>query len=239
MDANRFLIVNADDFGLSEGTNRGIIEVHEHGIVTSASLMVRQPAATAAAEYARLHPEFSIGLHIDLGEWEWRDEAWVKIYETALTDNPKAVTTEVEWQIAQFRALMGRAPTHLDSHQHVHHHEPLRTIAMAAAESLQVPLRGIGTRIGFCGHFYGLGARCAPFPDGITVGNLLSILHQLPAGTTELCCHPGRDEALRSCYRQERIVEVETLCDSRIRNALVRERIHLASFATALLNQPQ
>src|SRR5437870_3779943 len=43
--AARYLIVNADDFGLSPGVNRGIIEAHEHGIVTSASLMVRWPAA--------------------------------------------------------------------------------------------------------------------------------------------------------------------------------------------------
>ena len=45
MDSKRFLIVNADDFGLSEGVNRGIIEAHERGIVTSASLMVLKPAS--------------------------------------------------------------------------------------------------------------------------------------------------------------------------------------------------
>lgn len=50
---SRFLIVNADDFGQSPGVNRGIIEAHEHGIVTSASLMVRWPAATEAAAYGR------------------------------------------------------------------------------------------------------------------------------------------------------------------------------------------
>ena len=44
------LIVNADDFGLCAGVNQGIIEAHERGIVTSASLMVRYPAAEAAAE---------------------------------------------------------------------------------------------------------------------------------------------------------------------------------------------
>ena len=47
----RCVIINADDFGLSAGINRGIIEAHERGIVTSASLMVRWPAA----EYARAH----------------------------------------------------------------------------------------------------------------------------------------------------------------------------------------
>ena len=45
MIAQRYLIVNADDFGQSPGINRGVIEAHENGIVTSASLMVRWPAA--------------------------------------------------------------------------------------------------------------------------------------------------------------------------------------------------
>ena len=42
---SRAVIVNADDFGQSAGINRGIVEAHERGIVTSASLMVRWPAA--------------------------------------------------------------------------------------------------------------------------------------------------------------------------------------------------
>ena len=51
--ALRRLIVNADDFGQSPGVNRGIIEAHQHGIVTSASLMVSWPAAAEAAAYGR------------------------------------------------------------------------------------------------------------------------------------------------------------------------------------------
>src|SRR5256885_15259517 len=50
----RHLIVNADDFGLSAGVNAGIIRAHEHGILTSASLMVRG-AAAASADDARVH----------------------------------------------------------------------------------------------------------------------------------------------------------------------------------------
>jgi predicted glycoside hydrolase/deacetylase ChbG (UPF0249 family) len=49
--------------------NRGIIEAREEGLVTSASLMVRWPAAVAAAAYARGHPDLGLGLHLDLGEW--------------------------------------------------------------------------------------------------------------------------------------------------------------------------
>ena len=73
----RHLIVNADDFGLSAGVNRGIVEAYDNGIVTSASLMVHKPAAAQAAALARSRPSLGLGLHIDIGvvgravEW-WR-----------------------------------------------------------------------------------------------------------------------------------------------------------------------
>ena len=63
--AERVLIVNADDFGLSRGVNAGVQKAHEQGIVTSAGLMVRGRAATEAAEYARATPSLSLGLHVE------------------------------------------------------------------------------------------------------------------------------------------------------------------------------
>ena len=228
--AVRSLIVNADDFGLSEGTNRGIIEAHERGIVTSASLMVRQPAVASAVEYAKAHPAFAVGLHLDLGEWEWRDGEWFQTYHVVATEDAAAVAGEMERQLGLFQQLMGRAPTHLDSHQHVHQYEPARSAAIALAGRLGVPLRGISADVMFCGFFYGHGRKASPFPEGISVPNLLTILRELPAGTTELSCHPGLDESLASCYRAERIVEVRTLCDPSFRAALESENIRLIAF---------
>ena len=54
MSSTRRLVVNADDFGLSPGVNAGIAQAHRWGIVTSASLMVWQPAAAHAAALAAL-----------------------------------------------------------------------------------------------------------------------------------------------------------------------------------------
>ena len=230
MPGERRLIVNADDFGLSEGTNRGIIESHERGIVTSASLMVRQPAVTSAVAYAKSHPSLTLGLHLDLGEWEWRDSAWSQTYHVVPTDDAAAVASEIETQLQTFHRLMGRAPTHIDSHQHVHQHDPVRSPALALASRLGVPLRGLSEAVAFCGDFYGHGAKASSFPEGISVTNLLRLLRDLPPGITELSCHPGLDGDLRSCYCLERLVEVRTLCDARIRAAVESSGIRLRGF---------
>src|SRR6185312_9264780 len=113
MDSKRSLIVNADDFGLSEGVNRGIIEAHERGIVTSASLMVLQPASASAAAYSREHPRLSMGLHLDLGEWAYDGKAWVLVYEVVPLEDPALVAGELERQLGAVRRLRGCDPTHL------------------------------------------------------------------------------------------------------------------------------
>ena len=232
MKTPRHLIVNADDFGLSAGTNAGIIAAHERGIVTSASLMVRQPAARAAAEYARGNVALSVGLHLDLGEWTLRAGEWVQAYEVVPHDDAAAVAGEVARQLDEFRRLMQREPTHLDSHQHIHRHDPVRQIVTALGAELGLPVRDFNPAITYRGDFYGQGHKCAPFPEGISVANLLAIFRQLPPGLTELGCHPGADEALDSAYRTERLTEVTTLCDPRVRAELQSEGIELVSFCT-------
>ncbi len=133
MDSRRFLIVNADDFGLSEGVNRGIIEAHEHGIVTSASLMVLKPAAASAAAYGRKEPRLSLGLHLDLGEWFHDGEVWIQRDLVVPLEDHAVVAEELARQLWSFRRQVGRDPTHLDSHQHVHKNEPVRSAALDLA----------------------------------------------------------------------------------------------------------
>jgi predicted glycoside hydrolase/deacetylase ChbG (UPF0249 family) len=230
MAAERFLIVNADDFGQSPGVNRGIITAHERGIVTSASLMVRWPAAAAAAAYAREHPELSVGLHLDLGEWAYRDGSWFPVYQVAPAENRAAIADELAQQLAAFRHLLGRAPTHLDSHQHVHRDEPVRSLLLETAKDLGVPLRHFSPHVRYCGDFYGQAKGNEPFPEGISLAGLLRTLEGLPPGVTELGCHPGDGQDLDSMYRTERAEEVMVLCAPRIRSFLEAEGIQLRSF---------
>jgi chitin disaccharide deacetylase len=221
--SGRELIVNADDFGRSVATNDGIIRAHEHGIVTSASLMVRWSGAEPAAGYARRRRGLSVGLHVDLSEWAYREGEWVVVYERG------SVAAEIVGQLERFRELLGRDPTHLDSHQHVHRTEPVASLLSELAARLGVPLRQCGT-IGYCGDFYGQTGRGEPYPSGIECESLIAIIEGLPEGVTELGCHPGLDAGLDSSYREERLREVQTLCDPRVREVLQRAGVTLRSF---------
>jgi chitin disaccharide deacetylase len=229
MSEPRFLIVNADDFGLSEGANLGIAAAHERGIVTSTSLMVRQSAAQQAAALARGLPALAVGLHLDLGQWDYEEGEWRPAYERCPSDDGDAVESECRGQLLAFQELLDRDPTHLDSHQHVHENEPARSVAEALAAELEVPLRGRSIR--YEGGFYGQSGRGEPFPEGISVESLVGLIGGLKAGWTELGCHPGVGRMEESSYGAEREQELKALCDPRTRAAIEAEGVQLRSFA--------
>jgi predicted glycoside hydrolase/deacetylase ChbG (UPF0249 family) len=231
MTPTRQLIVNADDFGQSPGVNQGVIEAHERGIVTSVSLMVRWPAADSAAVYARAHPSLTVGIHVDLGEWVFREDTWVPVYEVVPRNDPTRVAEEITRQLVEFRRLVGRQPTHIDSHQHVHRQEPVRSILLKMARHLGIPLRGYSRVVRYCGDFYGQTAQGSPLPELISVENLIAILTALPGGFTELGCHPGLADDLNTMYRTERTEEVSVLCDARVRTAIASLSVQLCSFS--------
>jgi predicted glycoside hydrolase/deacetylase ChbG (UPF0249 family) len=229
MDSERYLIVNADDLGLSEGANAGIFRAHEQGIVTSASLMVRQAGAPQAVRLAAEHPRLAIGLHLDLGQWDYANGEWFAAYLRCDQGDESSVRAECAAQLEAFRALLEREPTHLDSHQHVHESEPVASVMEAIAEELGVPLRG--RRVRYEGSFYGQSGKGGPFPQGITATHLAELIQALPAGWTEIGCHPGIGVAGESSYGQERDLELEALCDPSVTAALGQAGVRLRSFA--------
>jgi predicted glycoside hydrolase/deacetylase ChbG (UPF0249 family) len=227
----RAVIVNADDFGRSAGVNRGVLRAHDEGIVTSASVMVRWPPAREALRAGAARPALSLGLHVDLGEWAYRDGQWCAIYQVVDPRDARAVRDEVVRQLGTFRRLAGRDPTHLDAHQHVHRDEPLRSVLRELAADLGIPLRQFDARIRFQGGFYGQTAEGVPWPEGITVENLVALLQAVPRGWTELACHPAAAVAFETMYRTERICELSVLCDPRLRAVATGGGIRLCSFA--------
>jgi predicted glycoside hydrolase/deacetylase ChbG (UPF0249 family) len=225
-----YLIVNADDFGCSRSVNRGIIEAHERGIVTSASLLVDRPGAVEGAEYARERPELGLGLHVELDAWRVaRIPRKGAVLSAAALE--RRVSAQLRRQHERFRSLAGREPTHLDSHHHRHVWDGVRPVFEQLAHELDVPLRRVDGRIRFCGEFYGHNGRGRPDPDSITPQALAGLLEQLEEGVTELCCHPGYADELDDWYRTEREQEVWALCDPSVRKAVETLGIELCTFS--------
>jgi len=139
----RRLIINADDFGLTAGVNRAIVEAHEGGIVTSATLMANGQAFDEAVSLAQSRPRLGVGCHIVLvdgaplvretatdslldprsrtaGAPRFR-EGISKFAALALTGRlaPDEIEAEAVAQIGKLQSS-GIAVTHLDSHKHTH-----------------------------------------------------------------------------------------------------------------------
>jgi predicted glycoside hydrolase/deacetylase ChbG (UPF0249 family) len=222
--SERVLIVNADDFGASEGINHGIVEAHARGIVTSTSLMVTGAAAAETVGLARGHPSLGIGLHWDLDS----KGAGLKV---DLSDSA-AVRAELARQLRAFHELIGRPPTHVDSHHHVHRELEVNPIARELVAPLGVPLRDDG-RVPFVGGFYG------QWEYGVTDLHHVSpeflswvLRNEVGEGWTELGCHPGYVRGdFESTYLSEREVELATLTDPRVRDTIDALGIRLASYA--------
>jgi len=229
MPSTKHLIVNADDFGQSTGINEGVIETFERGIVRSTSLMTRWPAAAEAARYAKAHPDLSVGLHLDLGEWTYRLNQWVPLYQVVRTDDQAAVAEEVRRQLLTFNELLGRNPTHIDSHQHAHCAESVGSIVRKLADEIDAPLRHYSD-VRYCGAFYGQTSTGTPLLGNIAVDALLKLLANLDPGITELGCHPAKRIDFDTMYSIERLTELEILCNSRIPEFLAENHIELCSF---------
>jgi predicted glycoside hydrolase/deacetylase ChbG (UPF0249 family) len=244
------LIVNADDLGRTEGINEGVFDAHRRGIVTSATLMVNYPAAGRVAVLSRDSPALGIGLHLALtGGVPALPPEQVKSLvgpdgrlpakpEGLAAADPAEVLAEVRAQLKRFRQVMGRDPTHFDSHHHCHRDVPAVFEAiLTLAWETGLPVRGadlpmaerlrregVPTPDHFIDEFYG---------EGATLAELVRILESLPDGTSELMCHPAVvDAELRSTssYAEPRARELDALTQAAAHQALGRCGIRLVTF---------
>ena len=70
-------------------------------------------------------------------------------------------------------------------------------------------------------------------PEAVAVDALIELIETLDANTSELCCHPGYADDLSTSYQKERTLEIATLCDVRVRAALIEQGVELGSFYAA------
>ncbi len=218
----RYLIFNADDFGAATGVNRGILECHTRGVVTSASLMVTGRSVHEAVSMSRDHPALAIGLHWDVwGE----DERQFDI------DALSVVRDEFHRQMDRFHDLMGRMPTHIDSHRHAHREMKLMPVFRELVKPLGVPLRDDG-RVRFVGGFYAQWEWMVTNLEYVSVPFLQRMLREeVHDGWTEFSCHPGYlSPDYTAFYLTEREAEVRTLTDPQVRHTIQDLGIRLVSY---------
>jgi predicted glycoside hydrolase/deacetylase ChbG (UPF0249 family) len=155
----KYLIVNSDDFGISENVSRGIIEAHQKGIVTSTSTMVNLPAAAWAINAAHEQaPKLGLGLHLVLSYGKpitpaekvpslvKEDGCFPQDYAGLMAQLPLYKTadleTELRAQFARFVELAGHKPDHIDSHHRgAYVHPDAFEVMMSLCEEHGLPLR--------------------------------------------------------------------------------------------------
>lgn len=216
------LIVNADDFGYSNGVNYGIIDAHRNGIVNSTTMLVNTPGVEHAALLAKQYPTLGVGVHLNLtfgkpvsenvsslvndtGQFSFKNNTDVSLEE---------VEREWEAQIEKFLSL-GLKPTHFDSHHHVHRRPFLAPVVKSLAEKYKLPVRNVFvtneeqipllTEI-FIDKFYGRNLSADVFK---------MLPEKVPAhSTVEMMCHPAYIDTFlksNSSYCEERLTELDIL----------------------------
>lgn len=136
-DMDRYLIINADDLGYSEGINAAIDRCSRQGVLRSATLMANGPAFEHAVAIAKSNGSLTVGVHLNLSEWQpvsdpdrvaglvdefgfMRSSPWGLAHGLfAGSISKRDIRRELHAQVAKILDY-GLRPTHLDSHKHVH-----------------------------------------------------------------------------------------------------------------------
>lgn len=207
------LIVNADDFGYSSSVNRGIIEAHKNGIVTSTSVLVDSIAANEALELTKF-ANLSVGLHLVL---EGADD----------------VQSELDRQVAKFVSIVGREPDHIDTHKTPKAAVRLTETLRAYADSHGVPVRRLGYAK-YINTYFG-------FRTGgdVSIDQLKLAIDQATDEYNELMCHVGYvDDYLRehSSYSDPREDELKAIRSPEIRQYIDEKGLELVSWRALRVN---
>ncbi|WP_188542058.1 carbohydrate deacetylase [Paenibacillus segetis] len=240
----KFLIINGDDFGMSEYVNQGIMEAHTFGPLTSASLMVNMKGFEQAVRWAKLTPTLGVGLHFNL-TWGKPISEPGKVASLIIEDGSFSGNRgqwceediELEFQ-SQYNKMVaaGLPPTHLDSHHHIHIENPrVYSVLKKFANQYGLPLRLnpnttdiLDRPLMTTDHLI-----LDTYDTSNGASRLLSHLIELNHGTTELMCHPGYPEyglRLDPSKHDSRGREFLALTDHRIPTILREQDIQLIHY---------
>ncbi|NDJ87365.1 MAG: ChbG/HpnK family deacetylase [Chloroflexi bacterium] len=275
----KYLIINADDLGMSTGINRGILKAHLDGVVSSTTVMANMPHTSEGIRLVQEEaPSLGLGLHFNLtygrpvlppervsslvqpdGTFHSIDRFLDGVVEYRIDH----IRAEMQAQLDRFIEISRATPDHFDSHHFFaylqpvafdtllklssRHKVPVRNGAVfmnaamlrEALEHIQIRLPDTTHLVNQLRNVYAANVRprwpasleMRFYDESATTEMLHTILQNLPAGVTEVMCHPGYADDLESRYALQREREIVVLTDASIRDFLAEADIDLITFA--------
>ena len=249
------MIVNADDFNLTNGVSKGILEAHDSGIVTSTSALINLPIPKSILAEVLKRKSLGVGLHLNItlgspltakatihsllnpdGFFKKRHDLNFKKISAA------ELHLEYQAQIERFKEIFRRLPTHLDTHHHLHEGQKVFDVLARLAIHYHIPLR----RSSRCGSrirkiFSSKRIRLADYlwedldsRKAWTQKSLAETILSMKSGFHELMCHPGRCDGVlmkKSSFNRLRERELKALCSQKIKRTVKSKEICLINFA--------
>ncbi|MEZ9423156.1 carbohydrate deacetylase [Vibrio lentus] len=248
------LILNADDFGLTESVNHGIVDCFKSGLVKSTTIMMNQPGTQHAIELYHQGLVSEVGLHFTVTAGKpltspelvpsLVDEHGHFFSNVTLFDKSDVNEDEVMLELnAQYQAAINAGLTinHIDSHHFGGVFKPLKAAFTRTVNQIGLPVRRIDNILS------GQDSLRVPTPDafdmrffdeGVSFNALQDLLLSyqtvMPKGVVELMCHPSLSvtDELKSLsgYREKRVEEYQLLTSSTLKQWLNDHQIECIGF---------
>lgn len=248
------LIINADDFGLSESVNNGIIECFQAGLVKSTTIMMNQKGVEHAIDLYKqgLVPE--IGLHFTVTSGKplsppeevpsLVDDCGHFIDKVKLTEHDVNEAEVYKELLAQYNAALeaGLDINHIDSHHFAGVYAPLKAAFVRFTNDCKIPVRRVDMFV------RGQSAIQVPttdafdlgfFDEGATENNLRMMIlahkKKYPDGLVEFMCHPSSEEKIEELYDvtgyvSKRVNERDILTSPSMKSWLAEQNVETVGF---------
>ncbi|MGC9401925.1 carbohydrate deacetylase [Vibrio genomosp. F10 str. 9ZC157] len=248
------LIINADDFGLTKGTNSAIVQAMKFGLVTSTTLMLNQLGTEDAIDIIQTYDLANIGLHVNISSGkavsniedipDLVDENGMFLGRRHLANVCESISSHQVYLEAmnQYKLALSKGVniSHVDSHHFAAFLPNLKRGFIEFANEVGLPTRRpdyydqdltsltVLTPDQFSGKFYAGRSNEEGFKQTI-----LELKENNPRGTAEIMAHPAHcdlDLAAVSSYTAQRELELNILTSPHIKQWLAEQGVELISF---------
>lgn len=146
------IIFNGDDFGITKACNYAIVDCFKDGVLRSTSMMMNMPAVEHAIALMKEYPDLSVGIHFCLTAGYPLTKGLKTIvkedgsFNKGILKNGKGVDvaelrTEIYAQFNRFVELVGKLPTHINSHHGIEQIPGAEAIVLELSNTYHLPIR--------------------------------------------------------------------------------------------------